>query len=279
MDKIMREMIILAIFIALSGVWPIGLNAAPVLSLSLKNSRPHDESCYTQGLFFHGGYLYESAGLYGRSSINKWIFDRKRPASKLLWFKFRPEFFAEGADAAEGEIYILTWRERTGFVMDPDTLDIKRQFSYDGEGWGLAWDGQRFWRSDGSARLHPHRAGDFAPAGRPLLITDEGREIANLNELEWDPQSGLMLANIYGEDLVAVIDLTDGRVRYWLDGRPLRALAQAAGLKDTGRPGDTVLNGLALSGDGLWLTGKYWPRLYQVAWPPPELTEPAVPEP
>lgn len=267
----MKIKIILPIFIALLWFSPLPLPAAPVLSLSLKNARPHDESTYTQGLFFNGGHLYESAGLYGQSALSKWLFDRGRPAVRQLRRELPPKFFAEGADAANGEIYLLTWREQTGFVLDPDTLLVKRQFSYVGEGWGLAWDGQRLWRSDGSARLYPHQAGDFAPAGAALTISDEGREIAHLNELEWDPRSGLMLANVYGEDLVAAIDLTDGQVRFWLDGRPLRALARSAGLKDTGNPMDTVLNGLALDGNSLWLTGKYWPRLYQVNWPPPEM--------
>lgn len=267
----MRAKIIPLIIAALLWLAPLAAQAAPLLPLSLKNSRPHDAETYTQGLFFHGGQLYESGGLYGRSALSKWLFDPGRPASRLMGRELPAKFFAEGAAAANGEIYLLTWREETGFVLDPDTLMIKRQFSYTGEGWGLAWDGLKLWRSDGSARLYPHRAGDFAPAGEPLTVTDEGREIANLNELEWDPRSGLMLANVYGEDLVAAIDLRDGRVRFWLDGRPLRALARAAGLKDTGNHMDVVLNGLALDGGSLWLTGKYWPRLYQVDWPPPGL--------
>lgn len=268
----MQFKFILSIFILMFWTASVPLLAAPILPLSLKNSRPHDAGTYTQGLFFHDGHLYESGGLYGRSALSKWFFDPSRPAARLLHRELPAKFFAEGADAANGEIYLLTWREQTGFALDPDTLMVKRQFSYLGEGWGLAWDGRRLWRSDGSTRLYPHQAGDFAPAGEPLTITDEGREIANLNELEWDPQSGLMLANVYGEDMVAAIDLTDGRVRFWLDGRPLRALAQAAGLKNTGNPMDTVLNGLALDGSSLWLTGKYWPRLYQVDWPPAELS-------
>jgi|GEM_PF-813110 Glutamine cyclotransferase len=268
----MKAKIIPLIFVTLLWLAPPPLRAAPILPLSLKNSRPHDAAVYTQGLFFHGGHLYESAGLYGRSALSKWSFDPGRPPARLLRRDLPAKFFAEGAEAAKGEIYLLTWREQTGFVLDPDTLMIKRRFSYLGEGWGLAWDGQRLWRSDGSAHLYPHQAGDFAPAGEPLTVTDEGREIDRLNELEWDPHSGLMLANVYGEDLVAAIDLRDGQVRCWLDGRPLRALAQAAGLKNTGNPMDTVLNGLALDGTSLWLTGKYWPRLYQVDWPPADLS-------
>ncbi|MDR1922303.1 MAG: glutaminyl-peptide cyclotransferase, partial [Candidatus Adiutrix sp.] len=185
---------------------------------------------------------------------------------------FRPpgHFFAEGAALAEGEIYLLTWRNETVFVLNPDDLTPARRLSYDGEGWGLGWDGGRLWRSDGSAFLRPHRPGDFAPAGAALRVHDDGREVRGLNELEWDPATGLMLANVYESDLVAAIDLSDGRVRFWLDAAPLRRLAERDGLDRRLAPADVVLNGLALAPDGqsLWLTGKFWPRLYQIAWPP-----------
>jgi glutamine cyclotransferase len=257
---------ILAFIFWLAGSAPLA--AAPVLALTLIGSRPHPPDHYTQGLFFHQGRLYESAGLYERSSVTKWNFGSGGSPELLQKWPLPAEYFAEGAAAAGDEMYLLTWREETGFVLDPATLMVKRRFSYRGEGWGLAWDGARLWRSDGSARLFPHRPGDFAPDGEPLTVRDEGREVPDLNELEWDPQTGLMLANVYGRDMVAAIDLADGEVRFWLDGRPLRALAERHGLADAGRPLDTVLNGLALDGRSLWLTGKFWPRLYQAAWPP-----------
>lgn len=254
-------------------IWTAPLYPAPIMPLELKNSRPHDPARYTQGLFFHQGRLFESIGRYGRSALISQSFSPPRPNEQPLIHELAARYFAEGADLAEGEIYLLTWQEQTGFVLDPETLTVKRQFSYHGEGWGLAWDGRRLWRSDGSARLRPHRPGDFAPDGEPLTVTDEGREISQINELEWDPVTSLMLANIYGQDLVAAIDLNDGRVRFWLDARPLAVLARSAGLPDTGNPMDTVLNGLALGEGGLWLTGKLWPRLYQVTWPPTEVKE------
>jgi glutamine cyclotransferase len=160
----------------------------------------------------------------------------------------------------------LTWRNQRGFVLDPETLAVKREFAYAGEGWGLAWDGRRLWRSDGSAQLHPHRPGDFAPAGPPLSVRDGGTAVSRLNELEWDSATGLLLANVYGLDRVAAIDLADGAVRFWLDAAPLRALAVRHGLPSPPSL-DTALNGLALDGQSLWLTGKLWPLLFQIAWP------------
>jgi glutamine cyclotransferase len=98
-------------------------------------------------------------------------------------------------------------------------------------------------------------------------VRDGGAEVSLLNELEWDPATGLMLANVYGLDRVAAIDLADGAVRFWLDAAPLRALAVRRGLSAPSSL-DTALNGLALDGQGLWLTGKLWPLLFQIAWPP-----------
>lgn len=229
---------------------------------------PHDARLYTQGLFCHGGFLYESAGQYGQSVFLKRRLDDAAPVAQ---FRLPPEFFAEGAALAGGEVYLLTWRENTLFVLDPETLAEKRRLKYEGEGWGLAFDGQKLWRSDGSASLWPHRVGDFAPAGPPLAVTYRGRPVTGLNELEWDAGRGAFLANVYGQDFVAVIDPATGDVGGLLDCRGLRQRAEGAGL-DTGLDFyDTVLNGLALTPDGrrLIFTGKYWPELYSApAWRP-----------
>lgn len=243
--------------------------AAPVLAAKVLESRLHPSDCYTQGLFFFGGDLYESCGRYGHSSLNRWSFPAGRAGDLLRQLRLPDTVFAEGAAAAHGEIYVLSWREGLGFVLAPGSLMFLRDFSYSGEGWGLTWDGERLWRSDGSARLYPHRPGDFAPAGEALVVRDveHGLEVEHLNELEWDEASGLILANIYGEDLVAAIDPADGRVSFWLDARPLRALL-GPDLAGRATPMDSVLNGLALAGGELWLTGKLWPAMYRIAWPP-----------
>ncbi len=269
----MRKYFILVLLV-LTG--PASLSAAPVLPLSVEGSHPHQAANYTQGLFILNGRLYESTGLYGQSSLQVRRFGPGLYPELVGVKELGANYFGEGATEAEGEIYLLTWREGKGFVFDLETLLTKREFTYPGEGWGLSWDGKNLWRSDGSARLYPHLKGDFAPAGPPLTIYDEDREVDGLNELEWDPLTGLMLANIYGQDLVAAIDLAAGRVKFWLDARPLRELARQAGLEDGERPLDMVLNGLALEGRSLWLTGKLWPRLYRVAWPPAEQTSPRV---
>jgi glutamine cyclotransferase len=103
-------------------------------------------------------------------------------------------------------------------------------------------------------------------------VRDGETTVVRLNELEWDPDTGLMLANVYGLDRVAAIDPADGRVRFWLEAAPLREMAVRRGLPAVPSL-DTALNGLALDGRTLWLTGKSWPLSFQVAWPPDGRTE------
>lgn len=244
------------------------LGNAPLLQPQLLDARPHQADSYTQGLFLHGGNLYESSGLYGRSAVTRWSFGGDRSPEPLARTALSDQYFAEGACEALGDIYVLTWREQTGFILADGDLSLKGWFRYEGEGWGLSFDGRRLWRSDGGSRLYPHRPGDFAPDGEPLTVRDGDEEVFYLNELEWDQNTGLMLANIYGSDRVAAVDLTDGRVRFWLDAAPLVDQAVKDGLANAGNPLDTVLNGLAVDGPTLWLTGKLWPKMYRISWPP-----------
>lgn len=256
------------LFIGLNIFWPPHLKAQELFTLSPVTEKAHDPRLYTQGLFMAGEYIYESSGLYGRSLVLK----RRLAGGEIVAsHALSGEFFAEGAALVGDEVFLLTWRENTLFVLDAETLAVKRQHRYSGEGWGLAFDGERLWRSDGSAYLYPHRPGDFSPAGEPVRVFSGRRIIDALNELEWDAANKLMLANVYGSDYVALIDPATGELKSWLDARPLRGLARGAGLKDDGF--NTVLNGLALAPDGrsLWLTGKLWPKMYQVAWPPENL--------
>ena len=241
---------------------------APIIALEVIGTKKHDPTTYTQGLFFHQGHLYESQGLYGKSAVTRWDLSPATQPKLLGRWEFDPKYFGEGAALVEGDLYVLTWREEMGYILDAATLQPKGSFSYRGEGWGLAWDGEKLWRSDGSNLLYPHHQGDFSKAGTPVVVTDEGRPVSRLNELEWDPLTSLMLANIYGSDKIAAIDLKSGQVIFYLDGYPLRALAEAQGLPEISNNFDTVLNGLALSQGRLWLTGKLWPILVETVWPP-----------
>ncbi len=231
---------------------------APVIRLAPLRDHPHNPGHFTQGLFFHAGDLYESTGLYGKS-----LLARKDPKTGqiLAQVELGAAYFGEGAVLAGGRIYVLTWREHTAFVFNPDSLKLEGWFTYSGEGWGLTYDGLRLIRSDGSDTLYFHSL-DGTPQGK-LAVREAGRPVTRLNELEWVPGQNLILANIWGTERIAAIDAASGAIAFWLD------------LTDLVPPnlrgdGQAVANGIALDPDGktLWLTGKFWPVIYEVAWPP-----------
>jgi glutamine cyclotransferase len=239
------------------GFLPQAWGAAPAREARIVAEWDHDPSLFTQALFFDGQDIVESAGLYGRSRVIRY-----RPGGQVL-AEFRPgaEFFAEGAALVGDEIYVLTWREGVVFILDAQTLTLKKTLFLPRESWGLTFDGTQLWRSDGSAQLWPHQL-SLAAAGRPVTVRDGDKTIKFLNELERDPQSGLILANIFGQTRVAFIEPRTGTVKFYLD-------CQKIAKKYAPKNPEAVLNGLALDPAGrLFLTGKLWPRLFQVDWDP-----------
>ena len=229
----------------------------PLVKAQVLKELPHNIKHFTQGLFFHQGKLYESAGRYGHSSI---AIKDPQSGRSLLEKPLEPQFFGEGATLAGDSVYLLTWRENLGFVLDQKTLTEKGRFLYQGEGWGLTFDGERLIRSNGSDTLYFH-ALDGKPIGT-LKVHEAGRPVTGLNELEWIPAQRLILANIWGIPEIAAIGIDDGRILFRLD---LTNLVPEE-FKDSEL---YVLNGIALAPDGnsLWVTGKCWPVMYVLDWP------------
>ncbi|MEL6789592.1 MAG: glutaminyl-peptide cyclotransferase [Pseudomonadota bacterium] len=220
---------------------------------------PHDEDAFTQGLFFHDGTLFETTGLNGASSLRR-VDLVSGTASALL--PLDDIYFGEGAAALDGKIYSLTWRAGTGFISDPQTLTQEGTFSYGGEGWGLTTDGAQLIMSDGTPRLRfltpPTMTED-----RAVIVTLKGQRIRNLNELEW--VRGRVLANLWQEDWVAIIDPDTGTVTGLIDLSGLLPAEEASRMRrKTGK--DNVLNGIAYmpDEDRLFVTGKNWPNLYEI---------------
>ena len=83
----------------------------------------------------------------------------------------------------------------------------------------------------------------------------------NLNELEW--VKGEILANIWQTNLIARIDPQTGAVKGWID---LTGLPETLRRRDA----DAVANGIAYDAkqDRLFVTGKNWPRLYEIGLKP-----------
>lgn len=228
--------------------------AIPVYGFVVKRTYPHDPQAFTQGLFYKDGYLYESTGLQGKSSLRKVELATGKVVQKK---ELASEFFGEGSAAVGQEIIGLTWTSNVGFVYDIKTFSLKRRFNYAGEGWGLASDGDRLYMSDGTPAIRVLDAKTLQEVRR-IQVTAEGRPITRLNELE--VVDGQIFANVWGTDVIARIDPDSGNVVGWID---LTGLLPGAQRSDNI---DAVLNGIAWDGKQrrLFVTGKLWPKLFEI---------------
>ena len=213
---------------------------------------PHDTSSYTQGLFFDGGRFWESTGQWGESTFREVELET---GNALIRKEFGKEYFIEGSVMLGGILYVLTWTSHVLFKYDAATLEYIGAVKYPRQGWGLTTDGKSLIASDGSANLY-FLDPETLRTTRKVTVKMNDRNVSNLNELEWI--DGRVWANIYLSDDIVIINPQSGRVEGRVDCRGL--------LPDSLRTARTdVLNGIAVAPDGLiYLTGKYWPRLYQV---------------
>jgi len=229
---------------------------APALAASVVREYPHDTAAFTQGLVYHDGYLFESTGRTGRSSLRQ----VELATGRVLRLHAVPDqYFAEGLALHAGRLYQLTWQSQVGFVYTPDDFGQTGTFTYQGEGWGLTTDGQSLILSDGSNQLR-----FLDPANntvrRTLSVMDGGDFVNDLNELEW--VKGEIWANVWHTERIARIDPATGKVKGWVE---------LAGLLEPSRRPDpeSVPNGIAYDaeGDRLFVTGKLWPALFEIAVP------------
>lgn len=232
------------------------LIAGPALAdtgWKLVRAYPHDSGAFTQGLIFLDGSLYESTGQHGASQIRE---VRLKDGRVLRSVPLDARYFGEGMTDWGHELISLTWRHRTGFRWDRATLRPTATFRYEGEGWGLTQDGKRLIMSDGTPQLRFFDPASFAPAGS-VTVTWNGRPVPMLNELEY--VKGEVLANVWMTDRIARIDPATGTVTGWIDLAPLTRRLKLSNF-------DAVLNGIAYdkARDRLFVTGKYWPKLYEI---------------
>jgi glutaminyl-peptide cyclotransferase len=229
---------------------------APVGELEMVAALPHDPAAFSQGLIVHDGFIYESTGQRGRSSLRKMEIGSAAPLEQV---DLPPPFFGEGLTALGDSLFQITWQEHTGFVYDAETLDQIGTFTYSGEGWGLTTDGSSLIMSNGSSTLRYLDPKTFEVT-RELEVLDGENRVNALNELEW--VNGEIWANIWNEDFIARIDPANGRVVRWLDVSEL-----APNVRFTNS--EAVPNGVAYDAENgrLFITGKLWPVLYEVRVP------------
>jgi glutamine cyclotransferase len=225
----------------------------PKYGYEIVNAWPHDKDAYTQGLVFNKGKLLESTGQEGRSSLRLVEPETGKILKKI---DVPGPYFAEGITLFKGKIYQLTWQHQKGFIYDAESFKKLGEFSYRGEGWGLANDSSSLIMSDGTNRLRFLDPDNFQVI-RTISILDGLTPVAGLNELEY--VHGEIFANIWHKELVARIEPQTGRVLGWINLTGLRSLSDA-------NHTEAVLNGIAYdeNKDRLFVTGKLWPKLFEI---------------
>lgn len=226
-----------------------------LLKYEIVNTFEHDPAAYTQGLEFYRDTLVEGTGQYRKSSLRKIDYKTGKIYKQV---KLEDKYFGEGITALNGKIYQLTYREKTGFVYNAETLEKIKEFTYfkDIEGWGLTNDGKHLYMSDGSEKIYmldPETLKEVDYINVYTMTT----KIKAVNELEWI--NGKIYGNVYLKDAVAVIDPATGAVEHIIDFSKLKSLV-------TYHPELDVLNGIAYNPKSktIFVTGKNWDKMFEV---------------
>ncbi len=232
----------------------IAVAEVPVYGYEVVHTYPHDPKAFTEGLFYLNGFLYESTGLEGHSSIRK---EKLETGEVLMKIDVPAQYFGEGIVNWKRHLVSLTWQSQVGFVYDLATFKLQKRFSYAGEGWALTQDGRRLIMSDGTSDLRFLDPETLTETGR-LPVTYDGRPVRNVNELEW--VKGRIYANVWHTNVLILIDPASGNIT---------GVVNLSGLlpPEDAPPGqEGVLNGIAYDAvhDRLFVTGKNWPKLFEI---------------
>jgi glutamine cyclotransferase len=255
----MKPILVCALALALVATATVAQAAIPVYGYKVVRSYPHDPQAFTEGLFYQDGFLYESTGEQGESSVRK----VDLASGKVLQqANLSAQYFGEGIVAWNGRLMQLTWRSGVGVVRDLASFKALDSFNYPGEGWALTRDNQHIYMSDGTATIRVLDPNSLVQIDS-INVTADGQPLQNINELEW--VKGQIYANIWMTDKIARIDPASGKVVGWID---LTGIFDYRQLAD---PTDDVPNGIAYDAqhDRLFVTGKRWPKLFEITLTPP----------
>lgn len=247
--------------------------ALPVSSYEVVNTFPHDPKAFTEGLFYHDGFLYESTGQERKSSLRKVDLNTGKVVQK---FDLPPESFGEGISMIGDKIYQLTWQEGICRVFDAKDFKLIREFEYQGEGWGMTTDGTNLFMTD---RTHVIRVMDpetFKPVRQLVVLREDGKPLMQINELEFI--KGEIWANIWHSEDPAIlgkpnyivrIDPNSGKILGWIDlgGISPDDQPSPSSMHDPSDPkAENTLNGIAYDAehDRIFVTGKNWKKLYEI---------------
>lgn len=233
--------------------------APKIYTYKIINSYPHDTKAYTQGLEYYKGFLYESTGRNGESSIRKVAIKTGKVLQKVTIDK---KYFGEGMTIFNDKLYSLTWKAKKGFIYDVKTLKKEGEFPYkqSQEGWGLTHNSTELIKSDGTHKiwfLDP----ETQKEKRFIQAYHHKGRVDKLNELEFI--GGKIYANYWQKPTIAIIDSQTGIVEGLVNLKGLKKeMEKTQKLENQ----DMVLNGIAydIENNRLFVTGKYWAKLFEI---------------
>ncbi len=247
----LRLLALLSLLIA-----PPLIAAVPVEQPRVLHVYPHDTGAFTEGLLIRDGWLYESTGFENHSFIRKEVLATGKVVQSIA---IPSEYFGEGIVDWGNTLRSFVWHGGKGFIWNLKTLRQTGSWTYAGEGWAMTQDGRNIIMSDGTPVLRFLDPATMQPVRR-LTVTLNGQPLASINELEY--VHGEILANVWQTSLIVRIDPKSGRVKGVID---VTALWNKAGVSDP----NAVPNGIAYDAktNRLFVTGKYWPYLYEIQPP------------
>ena len=239
---------------------PLANKSIPTLSYEVINKYPHDKNAFTQGLVYHNGFLYESTGQHGKSSLRK---VELKTGKVLQKHKVDDEYFAEGMTILKGKIYQLTWQSGLGFIYNLEDFKVEKEFRYSGQGWGLTDNGANLFLSDGTHVIRVLNPDTLKVVNTIVVLNEDGNPLLEINELEYVKDE--IWANIWHcekigkPNHIARINPKNGKLLGWIN-------LDGISPKDTKKDSENVLNGIAYDkeGDHLFVTGNNWKNLYEI---------------
>ena len=235
-------------------------SALPVYSYDVVNTFNHDSKAFTQGLVFRDGFLYESTGQEGESTLRKVELDTGKVLQK---HDLSDDIFGEGMTILGDKVYQISWQSGKGFVYNLNDFNPVKEFRYSGEGWGLTNDGTSLILSDGTHVVRFMNPETFQTERTIVVLDEDGKPLMNINELEY--VKGEIWANIWHSEnigkpnVIARIDPASGKLLGWIN-------LDGISPEDEKRDGENTLNGIAYdqTSDRIFVTGKRWKKLYEI---------------
>ncbi len=227
------------------------------ISYNIVGQYPHDTACYTEGLEFFNGKLYESGGDYQNSVLQ---FGDAKTGKIITKHKMGTEkIFGEGITILKGKLYQLTYTTHEVFVYDVKNISkVIQQFTWPfDEGWGMTNNGTDLLITTGGTELYFVDPTTFK-IKNTIHIHDDNGPIDKVNELEY--VDGFVWGNVFETNNILKIDPQNGAVVGKMNFDNLLDPKDRVGNRAE------VMNGIAYDSTtkSFFITGKRWPKIFEM---------------